>query len=141
MAENDAGFAEVVRGHLDVYPVSHTDANEVFSHLSRNVGQDFMAIGQRDSKHGAGQDLSDRSGDFYGFFFSQVISPLADGLRFIYAPRLRQDSTPSAGRTTDLWAGTMPFSRHKIKQTFAKRMVKTPGSSPKEIYLFVLPSG
>lgn len=45
MPESDAGFAEVVGRHLDVYPVTDADADEVLSHFAGDVSQHFMTVG------------------------------------------------------------------------------------------------
>ena len=69
LAKGDAGFAEVVGGHLDFDLVAHADADEVFAHLAGNMGEDFMAVGKGHAKHGARQHLGHGSGQFDGFFF------------------------------------------------------------------------
>lgn len=53
VAEGDAGFVEVVGGHLDIDAVAHADADEVFAHLAGDVGEDFVFIGKGDTEHGA----------------------------------------------------------------------------------------
>ena len=59
--ESDPGFAEVVRGHLYIDAVTHTDADEVLSHLSGDMGQDFVSVGKGHAKHGARQHLRNRA--------------------------------------------------------------------------------
>ena len=70
MPEGDARFAEIIRGHLDVHFVSDADADKILAHFARDVGEDFMAIGQRDTKHRAGQHLGDCAYQLNGLFFS-----------------------------------------------------------------------
>ena len=69
LAEANAGFVEVVRGHLDVDFVADGDADKVFAHLAGDVGEDFMAVGQGHPEHGTGQHLRHGSGEFDVFFF------------------------------------------------------------------------
>jgi len=69
MTESNPRFAQVIRRHLDVHFVSNADADEILAHFSRNVGEDFVAIGQGHSKHGSGQDLRYRAGNLNRFFF------------------------------------------------------------------------
>lgn len=70
MAEGDTRLAEVVRGHLDIHAVAHTDADEMLAHLAGNVSKDFVAVREGHAKHGAGQHLGYRASQFNGFFFS-----------------------------------------------------------------------
>ena len=69
MPESDARLAEVVGGHFDVDLVADADADEIFSHLAGDVGEDFVAVGQRDAEHRARQHLSDSACQFDGIFF------------------------------------------------------------------------
>lgn len=73
MPERDPRLAEVVGGHLDVDLVTDADADEVFAHFAGDVGEDFMAVGEGDAEHGAGQHLGHNSGNLYGLFFGQAI--------------------------------------------------------------------
>lgn len=75
MSEGDAGFAEVVGGHLDIDLVADADADEVLAHFAGDVGENLVAVGQRDTKHGARQDLGHRPRDFDWFFFGQALNP------------------------------------------------------------------
>jgi hypothetical protein len=52
---NDAGFGGVVRRHLHFHPVANCKPNKAFAHLSRNVGENEMFVGERDAKHRSGQ--------------------------------------------------------------------------------------
>lgn len=72
MPERDARLAQIVGRHLDVDAVAHADADEVLAHLSGDVGQDFVAVGECDAEHGARQDLRDRARYFDWFFFCQA---------------------------------------------------------------------
>lgn len=58
LPKNNPRLAQIVGRHRHVHLIAHTDANEVFAHLSRNVREHFMAIRQGDPKHGAGQNLA-----------------------------------------------------------------------------------
>ena len=69
VAEGDAGFAEVVGGHLDVHFVADADADEVFSHFAGNVGQDFVAGGEGNTEHRPWQHLGDGSRNLDWLFF------------------------------------------------------------------------
>ncbi|MDB6125635.1 MAG: hypothetical protein JWQ71_4628 [Pedosphaera sp.] len=73
MPESDARLAEIIRGHLDIHPVTNADADEVFAHFAGDIGQHFMAIRQRYFKHGARQYLGYGTGNLYWFFFSQAM--------------------------------------------------------------------
>ena len=53
MSERNARFAQVVGRHLDIDLVTDADADEIFAHLARDMGQDFVAIGQSHPKHRA----------------------------------------------------------------------------------------
>ena len=69
LPEGDPGFSQIVRGHLHVYFVPDADPNKMLSHFTRDMGQDFVPVGQADSKHRPRKDLGDGSADFNGFFF------------------------------------------------------------------------
>jgi hypothetical protein len=49
-AESDSTFVEVVRGDGDRHDVARKNADEVLAHLSRDVGNDLMAVVQLDAK-------------------------------------------------------------------------------------------
>src|SRR5271170_25187 len=70
--ERDPRLAQIVRRHLDVDPVTDADANEVLAHLAGNMRKDFMAVGQSDAKHRAGQHLADRPLQFNWLFFGHA---------------------------------------------------------------------
>ena len=69
MTINDAGFIQIVRGHFHIDLVADGDADEVFSHFARNMGEDFVSIGEGDPEHRAGQHLRHISSQFYWVFF------------------------------------------------------------------------
>src|SRR5687767_13482757 len=69
MAKSDAGFAQVIGRHLDAYLIADADANEVFAHLSGNMSEHRMPIGQRHSEHRARQYLSDSASNLDWLFF------------------------------------------------------------------------
>ena len=62
MPEGYPGFGEIVGGHLNVDLVADADADEVFAHFAGDMGENFVAIGEGHSKHGARQDLRNRAG-------------------------------------------------------------------------------
>lgn len=57
MSERDAGFAQVVRSKLKLNLVPYADADEVFPHLSRNMSENLVAVGQSDAEHCSRQHL------------------------------------------------------------------------------------
>ena len=59
--EGNPRFTEIVRGHLDIDPIAHADADKVFAHLAGDMRQDFMPVGQRHPKHRPGQNLRHRA--------------------------------------------------------------------------------
>jgi len=70
--ENDAGLGKVVRRQFNLHFVTGNDANKVLSHLSGDVGQDILAVGQIHTKHGSGQDCRHGSLDFNGIFLGHA---------------------------------------------------------------------
>jgi hypothetical protein len=70
VAVGDAGLVQVVLGHFDVDLVANGDADEIFAHLARDMREDFVAVGQFDPEHGAGQHLCDGSRQFDMLFSS-----------------------------------------------------------------------
>jgi hypothetical protein len=112
MPESDPRLAEIVRGHLHIHAVADADADEVLPHLAGDVGEDFVPIGQSDTKHRPRQHLGDRSVQLNWFFFWQTIL-LSD-------KRLSIRRSPTSGLTDEnnsiLWRRTMPSQHAKIKQ-------------------------
>jgi len=76
MPVNNPRLVQIIRGHFHVYLVAHGDANEIFSHFSGNMGEDFMPVGQRHPEHRARQYLRHIPGQFNWLFFRHsVIEP------------------------------------------------------------------
>lgn len=69
VAINNARFVQIVGGHLDIHLVTDGDADEVFSHFARDMGQDFMPVGKCNPEHCPRQDLSHIPSQFYWLFF------------------------------------------------------------------------
>jgi hypothetical protein len=76
MSEGDASLAEIIGRHLDVDAIADADADEILAHFARNMGQHFVPVGQRDTKHGSRQHLCHNARQFDWFFFSQAILQL-----------------------------------------------------------------
>jgi hypothetical protein len=56
-AEGDTGFTEVVRRQFQFNPIAGNNANEVFAHLSRNMGKHEMAILKLHPEHRSGEHI------------------------------------------------------------------------------------
>ena len=110
MAKRYAGLAQVIRRHLDIDPVTYTDADEVFAHLAGDVGEDLVSVGQRDTKHRSGQHLADRSVQFNWLFFGHAT---AWAVPLVYRNRLSQMTS-----FIILSAWKLPLPRPKIKSNF-----------------------
>ncbi len=54
LAEGDPASGEIIGGELYGHFVAGEDANEVLSHLSRNMSQHSVFVLQLHSKHGVG---------------------------------------------------------------------------------------
>lgn len=54
--EDDATFAQIVGGHLHADAVAYGEADEVFPHLARDMGEDFVIIVQFHAEHSARQN-------------------------------------------------------------------------------------
>jgi hypothetical protein len=120
MAEGDAGFAEVVGGHLDVDAVANADTDEILAHFARNVGQHFVAVGQRDTKHGTRQHLGHRARHFDWFFFGQAITETVQVVLIVAnVPAL------TMADNSILWRRTMRWLPGKIKQLLVTKYVGT----------------
>src|SRR6266545_4880918 len=63
---------EIVRGKLHQDPVSREDSDVVHSHLSRDMGQDLVAIVKLDPEHGVRQRLHYRPLDLDGILLRQA---------------------------------------------------------------------
>ena len=68
VAVGDTGFAQIVRGDFHVDAIADADADEILAHLPRNMGEHFMAIGQRNTEHRAGKHLRDGASQCNGLF-------------------------------------------------------------------------
>ena len=77
MSERDSRLAQIVGRDFHIHAVPNTDADEILAHLSRDMGQDLMAIGQGHAKHGARQHLGHRSLQCNRFFFCHEIAILS----------------------------------------------------------------
>jgi hypothetical protein len=78
------------------------------------MGEDFVAVGQCDTKHRSGQHLADRSLQFNWLFFGHAT---AFAFALVYRTRL--------SRTTlfiILSAGKLPLLQPKIKSNFLWRI-------------------
>jgi hypothetical protein len=56
---NYSCFAQIIRRHLEFNPISQVQPDKALSHLARNVGEDYLAIGQFDTKHCSGENGDD----------------------------------------------------------------------------------
>ena len=92
-AIGDPRFGQIVGRHLDFDFVANADADEILSHLARNVSQHFVTVGQRHPEHRAGQNLRYRSGQFNGFFFRHVPVFLTGIDPLVNSPVARPTST------------------------------------------------
>jgi len=63
LPENNAGLAHIVRRDLHFHFVTGHDADEVFPHLSADMGENVLAVWQRHPKHCIWQDFGDRTLD------------------------------------------------------------------------------
>ena len=64
---------EIVRGDSDCDLVSRKNLDKVHSHLSRDMGQDPVPVGQFHPEHGIGQGFDYRTLDFNGLFFRHTL--------------------------------------------------------------------
>src|SRR5690606_29563460 len=74
MTVNDAGFAQIVRGHFERDFIASENADVVLAHFATGVGNDGVAVVEGDAESGIGQDFSDEATHFDEFFFSHVFS-------------------------------------------------------------------
>jgi hypothetical protein len=59
VAEGDPAFGEIVRGNLDLHPVTGGDPNEMLPHFAADVRKNFVSVLQLHFVHGCGKDLVD----------------------------------------------------------------------------------
>jgi hypothetical protein len=74
VTERDPPFGEVVRRQLERHRVTGKDADEVLAHLAGSVGDEAVAIVQRDSKARVGQHFGNLAIHFDQFFLGQYDS-------------------------------------------------------------------
>jgi hypothetical protein len=72
-AISDSRLAEVVRRHFKPDTVAYSEANEMLSHLSREMSQNFMLVVQPDAEHSPRQYRGDGSLDLDWFFAGQNV--------------------------------------------------------------------
>ena len=68
-SQGNASLGQVIGADLDGDLVTREDSNEVHSHLSGDVGEDFMSVFQDDLEDGVGQCLFDLGVHSDSFFF------------------------------------------------------------------------
>src|SRR5258708_2988384 len=61
IAITDAAAGQVVRAHLDTYPIAEQDADAKFAHLAARISQQLMPIVELDFELRIGQRIDDRS--------------------------------------------------------------------------------
>src|SRR5580704_5929300 len=71
VAEVDPAFAQIIRRHLYRNAVAGEDADAVFLHPARRIGERFMAVVETHAKPRVGKQFEDRSLEFEQVFFSQ----------------------------------------------------------------------
>ena len=74
VAVHNSSAVEVVRTQLNGYAVTRQNADEIFAHSSRDVGQHFVVRFELHLEHGVGQRLDDRCHDLNRVFFRQTVS-------------------------------------------------------------------
>jgi len=72
VAERDAPFAHVVGREFERHLVAREDADVVLAHLAGGVGDQLMAVVQRDAVAGVGQHFADDTAHFDVFFLGHV---------------------------------------------------------------------
>jgi hypothetical protein len=76
MTKRDSRFSEIVRRHLNTDSVANADPDEILAHFPGNVGQYFVGIGQRHSKHRSRQNLGHNSCYFDRLFFRHFFNAI-----------------------------------------------------------------
>src|SRR5580692_7680340 len=92
-AIGDAPFGEVIRGHFDHDLVAGEHADAILAHLSRGMGDNFVAVLQEHPEGGVGQQLADRAFKFQQFFLGHSSSSKCDRKKVC-------SGFPSRGATT-----------------------------------------
>ncbi len=70
-APNDAGFVQVVGGHLHLHTITDGEADPAFAHFPGDGGEDEVFVLQLDAEHGSRQDGVDDAFNFDWRFFHQ----------------------------------------------------------------------
>src|SRR5215469_3349679 len=73
-AIGDAPLGEIIRRHLDHDLVTGQHADAVLAHLAGGMGDDFMAVLQKNPEGGVGQEFADRTLEFQQFFLGHSSS-------------------------------------------------------------------
>lgn len=74
-SEGDASLAHIVGGYFDAYLITYDKTNEALAHFARNVGEEFVPIGNLDAEHGTSENGGD---DAFHFDFAFTIVALFD---------------------------------------------------------------
>src|SRR5690554_660914 len=76
---DDTGLAEIVRRHFQRDFIPGQNADVVLAHFAAGVGNNIMAVVQRDAETGIGQYFSDKTTHFDEFFFGHETSLCKSG--------------------------------------------------------------
>lgn len=87
-AVGDAGFGQIVRGHLEPHPISHREPDEVFPHFAGKMSQHFMLIVQLHPEHSSGKNRGDGPLEFDWLFVCQMELRYAVSFTISYLPEL-----------------------------------------------------
>lgn len=74
-AEGDTSLGHIVGRYFDAYLVTYDEADEAFAHFARDVGKEFVTVGNLDAEHGTCENGGD---DAFHFDFAFAIVPLFD---------------------------------------------------------------
>src|SRR5215813_13044502 len=96
MAEINATFGQVIRGHLDGYSIARKDTNSVFLHSPGRVGESFVPIVEFYSEASIGKQLLYRAFELYQIFLGQTY--LLDKGRGRRGAPASYPPSPQAGR-------------------------------------------
>jgi hypothetical protein len=66
---DDAGFVQIIRGHLHFDAVTNSEADPALAHLAGDDGEDEVFVVQFDAEHGSGQHGVNDAFNFDGRFF------------------------------------------------------------------------
>src|ERR1700690_2590105 len=70
VSEDQSAFFQIVRRHLDRYPVARQGLDPVFLHLACGIGNDLVPCVELDAVAGIGEDFGDQSFELDQLFFS-----------------------------------------------------------------------